>query len=65
MLGGILEATLRKPKVKDFEGINDDTMSLKGWYRNRILHALVVFLLSSVGSAFGTLVAFPILISHI
>ena len=65
MLGGIAEATFRKPKVKDFEGINDDAMKLKGWYKNRILHALLVFLLSSIGSAFGTLVALPILISHL
>ena len=64
MLGGVLEATLRKPKVKDFEGINDDAMRLSGWYRNRILHALVVFLFSSLGSMFGTLIAFPLLISR-
>ena len=65
MLGGIAEATFRKPKVKDFEGINDDAMKLKGWYKNRILHALLVFLFSSIGSAFGTLVAFPVLLSHL
>lgn len=64
MLGGVLEATLRKPKVKDFEGLNDDAMRLSGWYRNRILHALVVFLFSSLGSMFGTLIAFPLLISR-
>lgn len=65
MLGGIVEATFRKPKVKDFEGLNDDAMKLKGWYKNRILHALLVFLFSSIGSAFGTLVAFPVLLSHL
>ena len=65
MLGGVLEVTFRKPKVKDFEGVNDDAMHLKGWYRNRILHALLVLLLSSVGSMFGTLVAFPVLISRL
>ncbi len=65
MLGGILEATLRKPKVKDFEGINDDAMKFKRWYKNRILHALLVFLFSSLGSAFGTLIAFPVLISRL
>ena len=65
MLGGILEATFRKPKVKDFEGMTDDAGKFKGWYRNRILHALLVFLLSSVGSSLGTLVAFPMLISHL
>lgn len=65
MLGGILEATFRKPKVKDFEHLNDDAMHLKGWYSNRILHCLLVFFLSSVGSMFGTFVAFPLLIARI
>ena len=65
MLGGILEATLRKPKVKDFETINEDAMHFKAWYKNRILHCLLVFFFSSLGSAFGTLVAFPVLISHL
>lgn len=65
MLSGVLEATFRKPKVRDFEGINDDAASLKGWYANRILHALLVFLLSSVGSMIGTFVAFPMLIAHL
>ena len=65
MLGGILEATLRKPKVKDFESINDDAMKFSRWYKNRILHALLVFFFSSLGSAFGTLIAFPVLISRL
>ena len=65
MLGGILEATLRKPKVKDFETLSDASMSLKGWYKNRLLHCLLVFFLSSVGSMIGTFVAFPLLISRI
>lgn len=65
MLGGILEATLRKPKVKDFENINDDAMKFSRWYKNRILHALLVFFFSSLGSAFGTLIAFPVLISRL
>lgn len=65
MLGGILEATLRKPKVMDFEKLNDDAMTLKGWYRNRILHCLLVFFLSSIGSMLGTFVAFPLLIARL
>ena len=65
MLGGILEATFRKPKVRDFERLNDDAMRIRGWYGNRILHCLLVFFLSSVGSMLGTFVAFPLLISRI
>ena len=62
MLGGIVEATIRKPKVDDFEKMADDSTTLKGWYKNKILHALLVFFLSSLGSAFGTLIAFPFLL---
>ena len=62
MLGGIVEATIRKPKVDDFEKMGDDSTTLKGWYKNKILHALLVFFLSSLGSAFGTLIAFPFLL---
>lgn len=65
MFGGILEATFRKPKVRDFENINDDGMKFRLWFKNRLLHPLLVFLLSSLGSALGSLVAFPVLISHL
>ena len=65
MLGGILEASFRKPKVRDFQTLNDDAMTLKGWYRNRILHCLLVFFLSSIGSMLGTFVAFPLLIARL
>jgi pheromone shutdown-related protein TraB len=53
---GILEAALRKPRVMDFESLNEDLTTLKGFYKNRITHVLVVFLLSSIGSAIGTFV---------
>ena len=65
MLGGILEATFRKPKVKDFQDLNDDAVTFKGWYRNRILHCLLVFFFSSIGSVIGTFIAFPMLIARI
>lgn len=65
MLSGVLEATFRKPKVMDFEKMTDDAGSLKGWYKNRILHALLAFFLSSIGSMIGTFVAFPMLIANL
>ncbi len=63
MLAGIVEAVLRKPKVKDFENLSDDIMSFKGFFRNRITHILIVLLLSSVGSAIGTIIVFPYLLA--
>lgn len=63
MVSGLMEATLRKPKVKDFELLSDDAITLKGWYRNRVLHTLLVFLLTSIGCSIGNVVVFPILLS--
>ena len=62
-VSGILEAFLRKPRVRDFEHLHDDIASVRGFYRNRLTHVLVVFLLSSVGSAIGTFIGIPWLTS--
>ena len=63
MFTGLLEAFLRKPRVVDLENLGDDIMSFKGFFKNRVTHVLVVFFLSSVGSAVGTFVALPYLTS--
>ena len=51
---GILEAALRKPRVLDFERLNEDLASFKGFFRNRFTHILLVFFFSSLGSSVGT-----------
>jgi pheromone shutdown-related protein TraB len=53
MVAGLLEAYLRKPTVEDCEHINDDGLSLKGFYRNPFLHVLLVAVLVTFGSALG------------
>jgi pheromone shutdown protein TraB len=63
MVSGVLQATLRKPKVRDFENLGDDATTFKGWYRNRVLHTLLVFLFTSLGASIGNVVVFPILLS--
>ena len=57
MLTGILQAVFCKPKVADMETLQDDVSSVRGFYKNRILRVLLVFLLSSLGSSIGTFVA--------
>ena len=57
IVAGVVQATLRKPKVKDLETLSDDASSFKRYYKNRILHTLLVFILSSIGSSAGTFVA--------
>ncbi len=51
----IVQAIFCKPKVSDMETLQDD-INLKGFYRNRILRALLVFILSSIGSTLGTFI---------
>ncbi len=60
---GLFEGYIRRPRVKDFENLPEDILTLKGFYRNRFIHALVVFFLSSVGSSIGTFIAFPFLLN--
>lgn len=57
MFTGIVQAVFCKPKVSDMETLQNDMSKFKGWYRNRILRVLLVFILSSIGSSIGTFVA--------
>ena len=50
----IVQALVCKPKVSDMESLQDDVGSIKTFYKNRILRVLLVFILSSLGSALGT-----------
>ena len=56
---GAVQAICRKPRVTDAENLSDDTTSLKGIYKNRITHALLVFFLSSIGGAIGNFISIP------
>jgi len=51
------EIYLRKPQVGDFSSLRSDATSLKGWWNNQVTRVLLIFILSSMGSAIGTYVA--------
>lgn len=57
MVTGAIETYLRRPTVEDFSRLRSDTTHLKGWWRNRVTRILLVFLLSTLGSAVGTYLA--------
>jgi pheromone shutdown protein TraB len=61
LFAGLAEAFLRKPRVSDFENLSDDVTSLKGFYRNRVTHILLIFFLSSIGGMIGNFIALPVL----
>jgi pheromone shutdown-related protein TraB len=65
LFSGLMQTWLRKPKVEDMERLNDDIMSLRGVYRNRILRVLLIFFLSSLGGAIGNFIAVPALVSSL
>lgn len=65
IVAGLLEATMRKPRVKDFEHITQDILSFKQWFSNRIIHPLLIFMMTSIFASIGTFVAFPLLISKL
>lgn len=59
MFLAIIEATFRKPRVSDFENLTEDISKFKGYFKNRILHALVVFFGTSIGASIGTFIGIP------
>ena len=57
MATAAMEIFLRKPSVGDFSALKHDTTTPRGWWRNRVSRTLLVFILSTLGSAIGTYVA--------
>lgn len=57
MVTAAIETWARKPQVADFARLRHDTTSLRGWRSNRVARTLLVFLLSTLGSAAGTYIA--------
>lgn len=57
MFSGIVEATLRKPVVKDFENLSSDIFNVKSYYKNRALRVLFIFVVASLGGVVGNIIA--------
>lgn len=57
MVTAAAELYLRKPTVADFGKLKIDTTNLKGWWQNRVSRTLLIFFLSTLGSAVGTYLA--------
>lgn len=57
MVSAPVELYLRKPTVGDFSALRHDTAHVKGWWKNRVARVLLVFTLTTFGSAAGTYLA--------
>ena len=61
-VAGLVEAFARKPKVRDFESIPQDIVSVKGFWRNNVTRVLLVVVFTNLGSSIGTMTALPLML---
>ena len=61
-VSGLVEAFSSKPKVRDFENLPNDILSIKGFWKNKVTRILLVVVFTNLGSTFGTLVAIPLMV---
>jgi len=61
-VSGLVEAFSRKPKVRDFENLQEDIHTLKGFWKNNITRILLVVVFTNIGSSLGTFVAIPLML---
>lgn len=64
-VSGLVEAFSRKPRVKDFECLQDDILSVGGFWRNKVTRVLLVVVFTNLGSAAGTFVAIPLMMKYL
>jgi len=61
-ISGLVEAFLRRPKVRDFENLSTDILSIKGFWKNKITKILLVVVFTNLGASLGVFVAVPMML---
>lgn len=64
-VAGLTEATLRKPQVKDFLALQNDIVSVRGFFRNKITRLLLLVAVVNLTTSIGTFVAIPVIMRFI
>ena len=60
-VAGLVEAFARKPKVRDFERLPQDILSVRGFWKNKVTRILLVVVFTNLGSSLGTFLAIPLM----
>jgi pheromone shutdown protein TraB len=60
-VAGLVEASLRKPQVKDFLALKDDICSIRGFFRNKITRLLLLVAVVNLTTSIGTFAAIPVI----
>jgi pheromone shutdown-related protein TraB len=61
-VSGLVEAFSRKPKVKDFESLSQDILSIKGFWKNKVTRILLVVAFTNIGASIGVFAAVPMML---
>ena len=59
---GLVGAFSRKPKVRDFENLSEDILSIRGFRQNKVTKILLIVVLTNLRSAISTFVAIPLML---
>jgi pheromone shutdown-related protein TraB len=54
---GLVEATIKKPTVRDVQNIQTDILSFKGFFKNRFLKTILIIFMTNIGASLGTFIA--------
>lgn len=57
LFAGLVQATVKKPQVSDFEQLNEDVHTIKGFWRNKVTRVLLIIVFANLGSTLGTVIA--------
>jgi pheromone shutdown-related protein TraB len=60
-VSGLVEAFSRKPQVRDFEHLQEDIQSMRGFWHNKVTRILLVVAFTNLGTTVGIFVAFPLM----
>jgi pheromone shutdown-related protein TraB len=60
-VAGLVEASLRRPQVKDFLELTDDVTTIGGFFRNKITRILLIIAFVNLTTAIGTFIAIPVM----
>jgi pheromone shutdown-related protein TraB len=63
-VAGLVEATIRKPQVKDFLDLTNDITSIRGFFRNKITRILLLVAFVNITTSIGTFVAIPVMMRY-
>ncbi|AYE36285.1 TraB family protein [Borrelia turcica IST7] len=63
MVAGLVEAYINKPKIKDFESLQEDLTNIKGYFKNKVTKILLIVFFVNIGSSIGTIVGLKFLLN--